>query len=136
MSNYFAQGDFTAPHEDPYFAGDQVLNPREVVSNVHTQMWRKTKGGQMRKITYPPYEYREFPKVLHGIGVEPLTVRDPDEEQKAIAMGYEYDHPSKVPQLEDEYEADGMSLEVSAVRGNISKNGKRLGRPPKNQYPE
>lgn len=131
MSNQFALQPTPQPWEDPTFAGDQVLNPADVAPRIHTQMWRKTKGGQMRPMTFPPYKYSEFPKVLHGIGVEPITVSDPEEEQKAIEAGYQYDHPDKVPQLEDEFDADGMSLSVSAIRGNTSRNGKKLGRPAK-----
>lgn len=139
--NQFANQATLPPTEDKMFAGDQLIDPREVVGDaVYTQLWRKDKKtGQMRKIQFAPYQYMEFPKTMYPPAAGDLqcvTVYDPDEEKRAEEMGY-VDHPDKAVQMKGTIKNDDGEFEVSAVSGSakpvegkFSTAGRRLGRPP------
>lgn len=110
------------PSQDPYFAGDSIIDPGEL-GPVHTTLWRKTKSGQMAKMKFAPYVYREFPKTMYGIDVEHVTVYDEDEEKQAREAGY-VDHPAKVQaDMKGDAEVDEREFAVSALAGDTLKDG-------------
>lgn len=127
MSNQFANqvvGNDLSPYDEsnPVFAGDQLVDPRDVIGGPpNTQLWRKTKKGQMVPIRFrqsAPGEH-QFPMCVYGIGVEPLTVRNPTQLAQAEKLGY-VTHPEQlVPDMMGEDQMDGRSFDVAGQNGYI-----------------
>lgn len=110
------------PTQDPYFAGDSIMDPSEL-GPVHTTLWRKNKGGGMSKMKFAPYKHQEFPKTMYGIDVEHVTVYDEEEEKQAREAGY-VDHPTKVrADLKEDVQVEGLQLAGSALAGDTAKDG-------------
>jgi len=145
----FGQQATPPPTEDKYFAGDQLVDPRDVVQHVTTQYWRKDgKTGQMRPMKFKPNprpgeEGFEFPKTMYAPldgDLGNVTVYDPDEERQALEMGYvdAEDHRERqkvqmkgiVKNKVGQFDVAATSGELKPVEGTFTTGGKRRGRPP------